>query len=314
MSSHRESTRALSEPIGDDVFLIDTRIGGHAATTGCYVILGERPLLVETGPSRSAATVIAALATLGIGPKDLAAIAVTHIHLDHAGGVGDLALAFPAAQVFVHPRGAKHLADPGRLMASAQRVYGDGLERMFGRLKPTPRHRITAAPDGFKFGVSRSRSIRMWHSAGHAGHHAVLFDESNGDLYTGDAAGMYVPQTQTYKPTTPPPEFDLEAFLGSLLHMRSLEPSRLLFSHYGPGPDADQGLDAAVEEVCFWLEQTRIARAACHDVGGIVAAVKAAVDARYRELTASPLNERWEELSSTYANVSGLLRWLETTE
>ena len=130
--------------LGHGVYQIDTFMAGYERITAGYLIRGERPCLVETGTAPSAPLVRDALAGLGVGPADLATIVVTHIHLDHAGGTGDLAGMFPGAQVVVHERGARHLADPGRLMASARAVWGDELDQLFGTLAPTPAERIRA--------------------------------------------------------------------------------------------------------------------------------------------------------------------------
>ncbi len=123
-------------PLGHDVFQIDTRMAGYQGITAGYLIRSDRPCLVETGTAPSAPLIRAALAELGVGPGDLASIVVTHIHLDHAGGAGDIAASYPGAEVVVHELGAWHLADPSRLMASARRVYGDDLDTLFGTLSP----------------------------------------------------------------------------------------------------------------------------------------------------------------------------------
>ena len=133
--------------LGGDVFEIDTLMGGHSGITAGYLIRSDRPCLVETGTALSAPTVVASLASLGIGPEDLATVVVTHIHLDHAGGVGDIAEAFPHAQVVVHERGARHLVDPTKLVASAHRVFGSIMEELFGDLKPTDASRVVALGD-----------------------------------------------------------------------------------------------------------------------------------------------------------------------
>jgi len=314
MTAQLRDPNGLADAVGDDVYLIDTRIAGQPQTTGCFLILGERPALIETGPSKSAPLVIGALAALGVGPGDLATIAVTHIHLDHAGGVGDLAQAVPRAEVVVHPRGARHLGSPTRLMDSAQRVYGDTLDAVFGHLKPTASDRLVAADDGHIVHVGPGRAVTLRYSPGHAKHHVVFLDQSNGDLYTGDAAGMYVPETGTYKPTTPPPEIDLDAAMESLALFRSMRPSRLMFSHFGPGPDVEEGLAAAEEEIWFWVERTRAARSDGGGADHVIAQVRAAAERRYGRLTESEFNDKWEQLSSTEANVSGILRWLDMTE
>ena len=126
---------ALGRPeiteLGHDVFQIDTKMAGYDGITAGYLVRGSRPCLVETGTAPSAPVVGAALDALGVGPADLATIVVTHIHLDHAGGAGDMARQYPAAEIVVHERGARHLADPSKLMASARRVYGDALDSLF---------------------------------------------------------------------------------------------------------------------------------------------------------------------------------------
>jgi glyoxylase-like metal-dependent hydrolase (beta-lactamase superfamily II) len=134
-------------PLGHEVFEIDTRMAGHDKITAGYLIRAERPCLVETGTAPSARVVRDALAGLGIGPRDLATVVVTHIHLDHAGGAGDIAAMFPEAEIVVHQRGARHLADPSRLMDSARRVYGPALDALFGELAPTPAERIRAVEE-----------------------------------------------------------------------------------------------------------------------------------------------------------------------
>src|SRR5581483_871958 len=133
--------------LGHDVFQIDTRMAGYPGITAGYLIRSDRPCLVETGTAPSAPVVRDALAQLGVGAADLATVVVTHIHLDHAGGAGDIAAMFPAARIVVHQRGARHLADPSKLMASARLVYGDALDRLFGVLAPVPAGRIVALED-----------------------------------------------------------------------------------------------------------------------------------------------------------------------
>src|SRR6202012_4906356 len=120
--------------LGGNVFQIDTKMAGYQGITAGYLIRSSRPCLVETGTSTSAPVVQAALASLGIGASDLATVVVTHIHLDHAGGVGDVASMFGGAQVVVHEKGARHLADPTRLMASARMVDGGALDVLFGSI------------------------------------------------------------------------------------------------------------------------------------------------------------------------------------
>ncbi len=161
-------------PLGHDVFEIDTRMAGYSQITAGYLILADRPCLVETGTAPSAPVVRDALAALGVGPGDLATVVVTHIHLDHAGGVGDIAEMYPSAEVVVHEAGARHLADPSRLMASARMVYGDDLDWLFGELAPTPAQRIRTVEERGSIDLGGSRSLDSHYSPGHAKHHVGL--------------------------------------------------------------------------------------------------------------------------------------------
>src|ERR1700739_3110333 len=133
--------------LGGNIFQIDPKMAGSQGITAGYLIRSSRPCLVETGTSTSAPVVRAGLASLGIEPADLATVVVTHIHLDHAGGVGDIASMFPSAEVFVNEKGARPLADPSRLRASARMVYGNALEVLFGELAAVPADRLRTLDD-----------------------------------------------------------------------------------------------------------------------------------------------------------------------
>jgi glyoxylase-like metal-dependent hydrolase (beta-lactamase superfamily II) len=304
-------TRAL----GADVFMMDTRMGGYEAITSSYLIRGSKPCLVETGTARSAPVVIEQLARLGIGPSDLATIVVTHIHLDHAGGVGDLAAAFPGATIVVQEKGARHLADPARLVASAHRVFGDTMDRLFGDLLPTDPQRIMAIGERGSVDLGDGRELTAFHNPGHASHHIGLVDSATGDLYTGDAAGVYVPETRDVRPATPPPDFDLDLTLSSLAAMRAVQPTRLLFSHFGPVTEIDETLDASVAELHAWVDAVRTARDAGADVDHAIAMVHERDLARHEAFFADPgLVAKQEELSGTAANVTGIMRWLDRQE
>lgn len=300
--------------LGSDVFLMDTRMGGYEQITSSYLIRGSRPCLIETGTARSAPIVIEQLARLGIAAPDLATIVVTHIHLDHAGGVGDLAAAFPNARIVVQEKGARHLADPSRLVASAHRVFGAAMDRLFGDLRPTDAARITAIGASGSIDLGDGRSLAAFHNPGHASHHIGLVDSATGDLYTGDAAGVYVPETKDVRPATPPPDFDLDLTLSSLAAMRAVRPTRLLFSHFGPVTAIDETLDASVDELHAWVDGVREARRTSPDLDHAVALVRERDRARHPRLHADAgLLAKQEELSSTAANVHGIARWLDRT-
>jgi glyoxylase-like metal-dependent hydrolase (beta-lactamase superfamily II) len=301
-------------PLGHEVFQIDTLMAGYSQITAAYLIRADRPCLVETGTAPSAPVVRDALADLGVGAEDLATVVVTHIHLDHAGGAGDIAAMFPAAQIVVHEKGARHLADPSRLMASARQVYGSALDRLFGELAPTPPERIVTVEERGSIDLGAGRSLDSHYSPGHAKHHVGLIDSASGDLYVGDAAGVYVPQTGDMRPATPPPDFDLPLALNSLRIFADLAPARLLFSHFGPVGDVTATLDRSAEELNVWVEQTRRARDEGLDLDHAVAMVKERTKERYRALApgADPeVATGFERISSTRGNVEGIMRWLD---
>ena len=304
-------------PLGHEVFQIDTRMAGYEGITAGYLIRGDRPCLVETGTAPSAPVVRDALAGLGIGPGDLATVVVTHIHLDHAGGAGDIAAMFPAAQIVVHQRGARHLADPSRLMAGARQVYGNALERLFGVLAPVPAERIVALDDVGTVDLGGGRRLDSHYSPGHAKHHVGLVDSDSGDLYVGDAAGVYLPETGDLRPATPPPDFDHQTALASVRKFAALQPARLLISHYGPVTSVGETLDRSAEEITVWVEETRQARAAGLDLDHAVAMVRDRTAERYAALKPDfdpAIARKFDRMSSAVTNVEGIMHWLGQTD
>jgi glyoxylase-like metal-dependent hydrolase (beta-lactamase superfamily II) len=300
--------------LGHEVYQIDTCMAGYPGITAGYLIRSDRPCLVETGTAPSAPVVADALAALGVGPTDLGAIVVTHIHLDHAGGVGDLAALFPAAQIVVHELGARHLVDPSRLMASARLVYGDELDQLFGTLAPTPAERIRAVEQRGEIDLGGGRALHSHYSPGHAKHHVGLVDSASGDLYVGDAAGVYVPETGDLRPATPPPDFDLQTALGSLRAFAALRPARLLFSHYGPVGDVEQVLERSAEEISVWVQETRTARRSGLDLDHAVAMVVERTRRRYAYLADGADEElaaKYNRVAGASSNVAGIMRFLE---
>jgi glyoxylase-like metal-dependent hydrolase (beta-lactamase superfamily II) len=311
--------RAVADPdtvtaLGDEVYQIDTKMAGYPGITAGYLIRSDRPCMVETGTAPSAPVVADALASLGIGTDDLATVVVTHIHLDHAGGVGDIAKLFPGAEVVVHERGARHLADPSRLMASARMVYGDELDALFGALAPTPAERIRTVEQTGVVDLGGGRRLESHYSPGHAKHHVGLVDTVSGDLYVGDAAGIYIPETGDQRPATPPPDFNLGVALESLRMFAALRPARLLFSHYGPVAAVDDALDRSAEEIQLWVEETIQARRAGLDLDHAVAMVAERTRERYAVFApgADPeLAAKYDRIAGAPSNVSGIMHWLD---
>jgi len=224
-----------------EVLQIDTMLAGVPGMTGAHLIRAEHPALLDCGTQTSAATVHDALTEAGLGPDDLAWLVLTHVHLDHCGAVGDLARAFPSATVVVHPRGARHLVDPSRLVAGTHALFGR-LSPAIGGLAPIDEARVLEAEDGQVIPLGGGRSLRAVWAPGHARHHMALFEESEGILFAGDAVGVQMGGGEMY-PSIPPPEYDLDAGLASLDVLEALAPERMYVSHFGAVDDPRESLD-----------------------------------------------------------------------
>lgn len=301
----------MAERIGDGVVQIDTLLGGWERVTAGFLVEGEAPVLVETGSQSSVDTLLGELATLGVGADDLAGIVVTHIHLDHAGGVGDVARAFPNATVYVHERGARHLADPSRLVQSAAMVYGDLLDSLYGRLDPTAPERIHVLEDGEEIEVSSNRRLTTVDSPGHAKHHLALHDDVSGLLFAGDAVGVRLPDVGILRPATPPPDFDLDQAITSLRAFADRRPAGIALAHYGLVPDPEDILVEAEDTLRSWAE---VAERAWREDRDITDALESAFGIDDDADMDPVARERLETLSGVHSNAQGLRRWLETRQ
>ena len=299
------------DEIAPGIRQLDTRLGGMDGMTAGFLVDGDEPALVETGSQSSTATVRDALAAAGVGPDELRWIIVTHIHLDHAGAVGDLAREFPKATVVVHEKGARHLVDPSRLIDSAARVYGPLLDGLYGRMDAVPADRLAAAGDGFRVDVGGSRTLRMIDSPGHAKHHHAVLDEMTGTLFVGDAVGVKLPDIGVLRPATPPPDFDLEQATASLRRFRELKPGRVVLTHFGPVDRADDTLAEAEEVLHRWVAVAERTMAEHADAG--VDAVAAALANAFATAPAAlpdDVLKKFEVLNGVHSNATGIVRYL----
>jgi glyoxylase-like metal-dependent hydrolase (beta-lactamase superfamily II) len=293
--------------IAPGVLELDTLLGGWERVTAGYLIEGPAPVLIETGSQSSVPVLLAALGKAGVGPDDLAGIAVTHIHLDHAGGVGDVARAFPGATVYVHEKGARHLADPSRLIDSAARVYGPLLDSLYGRMDPTDAARLHVVTDGEEIAVGPGRTLVAVDSPGHAKHHVGFHDSTSGVLFAGDAVGVKLPDAGVLRPATPPPDFDLDLALASLRKFAARRPSALALAHYGLLESPEELLAEADDTLRQWAET---AEAAYREGADIAAALSARFDASLQGV--DPVHrEKLETLNGVHSNAAGFRRWLD---
>lgn len=297
----------MATRIAEDVFEIDTLLGGWERVTSGYLLEGPEPALIETGSQSSVPALLAALDELGLEAEDLAHIVVTHIHLDHAGGVGDVALAFPQATVHVHEKGARHLVDPSRLVDSAAMVYGDLLDSLYGRLTPTEAARVNVLEDGDELVVGPGRVLTTIDSPGHAKHHLGLHDSLSGLLFVGDAVGVRLPDAGILRPATPPPDFDLDQALTSIAKFAARRPTGIALAHYGLVPEAEAVLDEATEILTRWAE---VAETAWQQGDDIAEALDAAFGGDL-DGVAPEHKEKLETLNGIHSNAAGFRRWLD---
>ncbi|MEO6121688.1 MAG: MBL fold metallo-hydrolase [Acidimicrobiales bacterium] len=293
--------------IAPGIAQIDTLLAGWSRVTAGYLVQGPAPVLVETGSQSSVPALLAGLDSLGVAAADLAGVAVTHIHLDHAGGVGDVARAFPGATVYVHPKGARHLADPARLLASAEAVYGPLLDQLYGRLDPTPPERIRVLHDGDVVDIGGGRTLMAVDSPGHAKHHLALLDSDTGTLFAGDAVGVRLPDIGVLWPATPPLDFDLDQALASLGRFGELAPSGVALAHYGLVTAPADLLDEAAGTLRRWAE---VAERAWRDGLDVADALGTAFGHTLRGADDQAI-ERLEALNGLHSNAAGLRRWLD---
>ncbi len=295
-----------------DLHYLDTGMYDTPEYGAVYVVDAERPALVDTGIGTNYERVLDAMATVGIAPEDLAVIAPTHVHLDHAGGTGFLAEACPNAEVVCHEVGAPHLADPDRLWAGTKAAVGDQI-RFYTEPQPVPEERIREVSDGDRVDLG-DHELVVHHAPGHAPHHCVFEDPANDAVFTADAAGIWVQSLSRVEPTTPPPNFDYEQCMDDIDTVADLEPSTLLFAHYGPVAGTES-LDEYREVLTEWVEGIAEKRDELGDDEAVAAPDAAVVDHFVeRALAREDLVDAWgveKVRPETEMNVRGVLGYLD---
>jgi glyoxylase-like metal-dependent hydrolase (beta-lactamase superfamily II) len=190
--------------------------------------------LIDPGPATTIDTLRAALRERGISFGEIRQLLLTHIHLDHAGATGTLVRENPAIEVLVHQRGAPHMEDPERLLASATRLYGEAdMARLWGEFLPVPRGNLRALAGGETI-TAVGREMQVAYTPGHASHHVSFFDQASRVAFVGDTAGIRRGAGDYVMPPTPPPDIDLELWRGSEERILAWDPDMLFMAHFGP--------------------------------------------------------------------------------
>ncbi|HWF50367.1 MAG TPA: MBL fold metallo-hydrolase [Solirubrobacteraceae bacterium] len=209
--------------------LIDLMHLGHDRVIGCWQV-GD--VLIDPGPTSCLDTLLSAL-----GDQRPRALLLTHIHLDHAGASGSLVERWPDLEVYVHERGARHMADPGRLLESATRLYGDDMDRLWGEFLAVPEANLRVISGG----ESITGGFEVAYTPGHASHHVSYLHE--GTAFVGDVGGVRIPPSSFVLPPTPPPDIDIEAWHASIDRIAAAAPERLAMTHFGVAEDAAAHLE-----------------------------------------------------------------------
>jgi glyoxylase-like metal-dependent hydrolase (beta-lactamase superfamily II) len=297
------------ERLADDLTLIDTLYDNTPQAVGVFLLTGDRPALIETGPASTVETLLDGIRAAGVDPRSLKALAVTHIHLDHAGAAGALLRRFPHLDVYVHPLGAPHLIDPSRLLQSAGRLYGEEMDRLFGETVAVPRERVHILEDGAQV-LLGSRRLTAIDTPGHARHHHVYHDEAAGDVFTGDAAGVALPGSRFVRPPTPPPEIDVPAWEVTLSRLRALRARRLLLTHFGAHTWVDELLTQLQHRLDEGVRLVQTALEDGLDEEAIIERMRGVALAEMSDQAGVDSPARFEVIMATRLSTLGLIRYV----
>jgi glyoxylase-like metal-dependent hydrolase (beta-lactamase superfamily II) len=213
-------------------------------------------VLVDPGPAVSLPELQSAIEAQGFSFADVRHLLITHIHLDHAGASGPLVRSHPELVVYVSQRGAPHMIDPSRLLASATRLYGERMAELWGEVLPIPADRVRPLAGGETLAIG-GRTFDVASTPGHALHHLAYFDRLTSTVFMGDTAGERFPSGTPVIPTTPPPDIDLEAWRESIARVRAWSPQRVFVTHFGGFDDAAAHFDEHDRALEVWAERVR---------------------------------------------------------
>jgi glyoxylase-like metal-dependent hydrolase (beta-lactamase superfamily II) len=236
------STRPVAPPpwldLGDGITCIDSGYHGSGRVAFYLLVEGDQAAFVDTGTYSAVPNALAALRAQRLGPENVAYVIPTHVHLDHAGGVGALMRALPNARLVVHPRGTRHMIDPAKLIAAVAEIYGaERAEREFGKPIPVAIERVIEAADDYRLELN-GRPLRFLDTPGHARHHFCVVDERSGSIFAGDTFGVSYRDFDTARgafifPTTSPVQFEPDALHRSVDRLVAQRPRQILLTHFG---------------------------------------------------------------------------------
>jgi len=306
------------EPLGDGLWAIDTGFHRDRFDAAYLVVDSGRAAFVDTGTAFAVPRLLTALDALGFAREAVDFVIATHVHLDHAGGVGQLMQALPGARLVVHPRGARHMIDPAALWQGALGVYGaEQMARAYGELVPVDAARVHSTTDGETIHLA-TRPLAFAHTPGHALHHHCIWDARSAGWFTGDNFGMAYPEFVVdgrafIFPTTTPVQFDPEAMRASIARLMAAAPRQMLLTHYS----RITGVDDCAGRLLAMIDATVAAaldhRDAPDRLGGISAALMRLYVDGARAFGVTLPDARIAELlhDDVALNAAGLIAWLD---
>ena len=236
----------------ENIYQIDVMMEEKKSRMACYYIDSSNPLLIEVGPSNSFPYLIDGLASIGV--SDIKRSVITHLHLDHVGGIGHLVEKFNHHNVYVHELGQKHLANPERLWDAVSYIYGESwLIKNWGKILPVPKENIFSLSDGERLSLGNNRYLTSIYSPGHAKHHYSFYDEHSGTIFMGDTLGLIYPHGDFIQPNLPPPEFNKEIIFNTLENIKKLDLSQIAIAHFGIHKKPYDLLNECMEAIEKWL-------------------------------------------------------------
>lgn len=297
--------------VADGVYCIDAAYVRPQVASIYLLVADGEAALIDTGTSHSLVPVEATLTALGIAPAQVKYVIPTHVHLDHAGGAGAMMRRFDQARLLIHPRGARHMIDPGRLIEGTIAVYGEAAFRaLYGEIEPIDEQRVETVDDG-QFRRVGNRELLFVDTPGHARHHFCLFDAVSRGIFSGDTLGLsYPPMKRLARglvPTTPPTQFEPEALFESIDRLFALRPERLYLTHFG----AYENPGAQAGHLRHWIEEY-VALCERHDPRDETGA--AALEAALGKLLLAGLDDASQPLDAILEidirlNAQGLAHW-----
>jgi len=296
----------------DDFFWIDLHYQEAPNLIATGVLITESGLLlIDPGPTTALPGLGAGLEAKGYGLTDVHAVLLTHIHLDHAGATGTIVQQHPDIDVVVHRIGAPHVAEPSRLLASAKRIYGDSMDRLWGEVAAVPEDNLTVVRGGEMLTLG-GHTLNVAYTPGHAVHHVSYYDRSSQMAFVGDVAGMRISDADYVLPVTPPPDVDLERWLQSIETVRAWAPEVLFPTHCGPSFDPASHLTVMAERLQGWADEVRDVLQAAPDDAAVENAAEAFTQRKLeamREAVPAAYQAAYAQFGDPRGSFDGLARY-----